>query len=56
MRRLASDGPNTFSTLPANPLQQVLANFWAPVPWLLEAAVLVQMVLHEYPQAADVGR
>jgi H+-transporting ATPase len=53
-RRLASDGPNTFSTVSANPWQQVLANFWAPVPWLLEAAVIVQAVLHEYPQAAIV--
>jgi H+-transporting ATPase len=31
-----------------------LAKFWAPVPWMLEAAVVLQAVLHEYVQAAVI--
>jgi H+-transporting ATPase len=32
-----------------------LAKFWAPVPWMLEAAVILQLVLHEYIEAGVIG-
>ena len=32
-----------------------LAKFWAPVPWMLEAAVILQTVLHEYVEAAVIA-
>lgn len=32
------------------------SKLWAPVSWLLEAAIVFQLVLHEYPEAAVVGR
>jgi len=32
-----------------------LAKFWAPVPWMLEAAIILQTVLHEYVEAAVIG-
>jgi H+-transporting ATPase len=32
-----------------------LAKFWAPVPWLLEAAIVLQVVLHKYIEAAVIG-
>lgn len=28
---------------------------WAPVPWMLEAATLLQFTLHEYAEAAVIG-
>jgi H+-transporting ATPase len=32
-----------------------LTKFWAPVPWMLEAAILLQAALHEYAEAAVVA-
>ena len=32
-----------------------LAKFWAPVPWMLEAAIVLQTVLHEYVEAAVIA-
>jgi len=39
----------------AHPLQNALAKFWAPVPWLLEAAIVLQVVLHKYAEAAVIA-
>ena len=39
----------------AHPLQNALAKFWAPVPWLLEASIVLQMVLHKYVEAAVIA-
>ena len=38
-----------------HPIQNALAKFWAPVPWLLEAAIVLQVVLHKYIEAAVIG-
>jgi len=38
-----------------HPLRDVLANFWAPVPWLLEAAIILEIVLHKYYEAAVIA-
>ena len=35
-------------------LTDVVSKFWAPVPWLLEAAIILQLVLHDYTQATIV--
>jgi H+-transporting ATPase len=32
-----------------------LAKFWAPVPWLLEASIVLEMVLHKYFEAAIIA-
>ena len=34
---------------------RVLAKFWAPVPWMLEAAILLQFMLHKYLESAVIG-
>ncbi len=44
--RLQKDGPNAMPDVSAHPLRNALAKFWAPVPWLLEAAIVLQVVLH----------
>ncbi len=53
-KRLAADGANTVADAANTPLRDVISTFWAPVPWLLEAAVLLQLVLHEYVPAGIV--
>jgi H+-transporting ATPase len=32
-----------------------LSKIWAPVPWMLEAAIILQTVLHEYAEAAVIA-
>jgi H+-transporting ATPase len=37
-----------------HPLRNALAKFWAPVPWLLEASIVLELVLHKYYEAAII--
>lgn len=53
--RLQQDGPNAVPDTSIHPIQNALAKFWAPVPWLLEAAIVLQVVLHKYIEAAVIG-
>jgi H+-transporting ATPase len=54
-RRLAEFGPNSIAPVKESPVRIFLEEFWAPVPWMLEAAVLVQIVLGERLEAAIIG-
>jgi H+-transporting ATPase len=38
-----------------HPLRNALAKFWAPVPWLLEASIVLELVLHKYAEAAIIA-
>src|SRR5579872_6421117 len=53
--RLQKDGPNAMPDTSAHPLRNALAKFWAPVPWLLEASIVLQVVLHKYVEAAVIA-
>jgi len=53
--RLEKDGPNAMPDTSAHPLRDVLTNFWAPVPWLLEASIVLEFVLHKYYEAAVIA-
>jgi H+-transporting ATPase len=39
----------------ARQLRNALAKLWAPVPWLLEASIVLQVVLHKYFEAAAIA-
>jgi len=52
---LAKDGPNAMPDTSAHPLRNALTKFWAPVPWLLEAAIVLQLVLHRDLEAAVIA-
>ena len=39
----------------AHPLRNALAKFWAPVPWLLEASIVLELVLHKYYEAGIIA-
>ncbi len=54
-RRLAEFGPNAMSEPAASAWRLALGKFWAPVPWMLELAVIFQLVLGEYIEAAVIG-
>src|SRR6202044_1557177 len=53
--RLQKDGPNAMPDVSAHPLRNALAKFWAPVPWLLEASIVLEVVLHKYFEAAIIA-
>jgi H+-transporting ATPase len=53
--RLAKDGPNAMPDTSAHPLRNALNKFWAPVPCLLEAAIVLQVVLHKDLEAAVIA-
>jgi H+-transporting ATPase len=39
----------------AHPLRNAFTKFWAPVPWLLEASILLETILHKYYEAAVIA-
>jgi H+-transporting ATPase len=39
----------------ARPWRRLAGKFWAPVPWMLEAAIVLQLVLGEYVESAAIG-
>src|SRR6202161_3866155 len=53
--RLQQDGPNAMPDVSAHPLRNALAKFWAPVPWLLEASIVLELVLHKYFEASIIA-
>jgi H+-transporting ATPase len=51
---LEKDGPNAMPDTSTHPLRNALAKFWAPVPWLLEASIVLEAFLHKYYEAAVI--
>ncbi len=41
--RLQEFGPNAVVEEKPHPLRQFLKRFWAPIPWLLEATIIIQL-------------
>src|SRR5580698_3145623 len=53
--RLEKDGLNSMPDTSAHPLRGALAKFWAPVPWLLEASIVLELALHKYYEAGIIA-
>jgi H+-transporting ATPase len=53
--RLEKDGPNAMPDTSAHPLRNALDKFWAPIPWLLEASIVLEIVLHKKYEAAVIA-
>jgi H+-transporting ATPase len=53
--RLEKDGPNAMPDTSAHPFRSALAKFWAPVPWLLEASIVLELALHKYYEAGIIA-
>ena len=51
-RRLAANGTNAVQDAVEHPINRALKKLWAPVPWMLEAAVLLQLALGDYVEAS----
>ena len=53
--RLEESGPNAMPDTALHPLRRALSKLWAPVPWMLEAAILLELVLGKYMEGAIVA-
>jgi H+-transporting ATPase len=54
-RLLAKYGFNEVAEPKRNPALALLSHFWAPVPWMLEAAVVLQVLIGEYLEAGVIA-
>lgn len=53
--RLTASGPNSIPDTALHPLRMAVAKFWAPVPWMLEAAIVLELTLGKYVEAAIIA-
>jgi H+-transporting ATPase len=54
-RRLQKFGPNAMPDTALHPLRMALEKFWAPVPWMLEAAIVLELALGKYVEAGIIA-
>jgi H+-transporting ATPase len=54
-RRLEKFGANAMPDTSVHPLRMAIEKFWAPVPWMLEAAIILELVLGKYVEAAIIA-
>jgi H+-transporting ATPase len=54
-RRLAEYGPNAVAEDYTGPARWILRHFWAPVPWMLEATIALQLAIGERVEALMVA-
>lgn len=53
--RLKADGPNALAEPVSHPVLLLLSKFWAPVPWMLEVTVALELMLGKRAEAAVIG-
>jgi H+-transporting ATPase len=47
--RLKQYGPNEIPEKKANPIIKFLSYFWGPIPWMIEAAVIMSAIIQHWP-------
>jgi hypothetical protein len=53
--RLQKSGPNATPDTSLHSLRRALTKFWAPVPWVLEAAIVLEVVLGKHVEAGIIA-
>ncbi|HEY0182509.1 MAG TPA: HAD-IC family P-type ATPase [Rhodopila sp.] len=54
-RRRTEFGPNAVAEDKEHPIKRVLRHFWSPVPWMLEATILLQILIGERVEAVMIA-
>jgi len=54
-RRLARYGPNAVTEERLHPAWQAMRHFWSPVPWMLEATIVLQLAIGERLEALMIA-
>jgi H+-transporting ATPase len=47
--RIQQFGPNEILEKKVNPFIKFLGYFWGPIPWMIEAAVIMSAIIHHWP-------
>ena len=53
--RLQQFGPNSIPDTSVHPIRSALGKFWAPVPWMLEVVIVIELGLHEDVEALVIS-
>jgi H+-transporting ATPase len=53
--RLKTFGPNAMPDVSMHPVRMAVEKFWAPVPWMLETAIVLELVLGKEVEAAIIA-
>jgi len=53
--RIEKFGPNAVPDTALDPFRRALGKLWAPVPWMLEAAIILEVVLGKYVEAGIIA-
>ena len=53
-KRLQQYGSNEIPEKKANPLLKFLTYFWGPIPWMIEAAVIMSAIIHDWEDFAVI--
>jgi H+-transporting ATPase len=53
--KLQTVGPNSMPDTSPHPWRRLVDKLWSPVPWMLEVAIILQLVLHKLAEAAVVA-
>jgi len=53
--RIRQSGPNRIEEEPRHPLRSFFSKFWAPVPWMLEATIVLEILVHKLDEAVIIG-
>ena len=53
-RRLGTSGPNSMPDLSAHLVRRAVQKLWAPVPWMLEASIVLQIIVGKYVEAGII--
>jgi H+-transporting ATPase len=54
LRRRTQFGPNSIEDEQEHPVRLAISKLWAPIPWMLEVAIVIQLGLGEYLEATVV--
>ncbi|GER08478.1 hypothetical protein GCM10007972_26190 [Iodidimonas muriae] len=53
-RRLEQYGPNALAEKKLRPLERFLGYFWGPIPWMIETAAILSMLLGDWADFAII--
>jgi len=55
LQRLQHYGPNEIAERHRNPVLEFLGYFWAPIPWMIEVALVLSLAARHWTDAAIIG-
>ena len=53
--RLEKSGPNSMPDTSSHPARRAIEKLWAPIPWMLEAAIMLELALGKYVEAGIIA-